>query len=282
MFTRACHAMMIGLGLYGSLTAYAAAQQKAGRDVVYEAARNRVGLLRYCREEKLLSAEVADIAIRVMQGELEAEPAAGQPLARKYGDYAEQDGEDGVLGPDSKRDVATFARSFKTTQTELCREWARESLRGFKGRGVQQAEPAPAVRPAAPPLAGAAKTADPSYLPPATSAVPKVAAPAPVAKPVPPASKAPPLVITTAPTPQPLVIATVPVAKAPPPITPPSAESRRAPPITAATVMIIPPSAPPPRPAPVAAQSPAPAYAAPAELHQSRPPAFVPSDVQCP
>ena len=278
MFTRAC---LIGLGLYGSLAAYAAAQQKAGRDVVYEAARNRVGLLRYCREEKLLSAEVADIAIRVMRGELEAEPAAGQPLARKYGDYAEQDGEDGVLGPDSKRDVATFARSFKTTQTELCREWARESLRGFKGRGTQQAEPAPAVRPAAPPQAGAAKPADPSYLPPATSAVPKLAAPAPAAKPVPPASKASPLVITTAPVPKPLVIATVPVAKAPP-ITPPPAEPRRAPPITAATVMIIPPSAPPPRPAALAAQSPAPAYAAPAELRQSRPPAFVPSDVQCP
>jgi len=277
MFTRAC---LIGLGLYGSLAAYAAAQQKAGRDVVYEAARNRVGLLRYCREEKLLSAEVADIAIRVMRGELEAEPAAGQPLARKYGDYAEQDGEDGVLGPDSKRDVGTFAKSFKTTPTELCREWARESLRGVKGRSVQQAEPAPVPKSSAPASTIVAKPAAPSYLPPGSnSAVPKAAASAPAAKPV---SPAPPLVITTAPAPKPLVIATVPAAKAPPPITPLPAEARGVPPITAATVMIIPPSAPPPLPAPVAAQSPAPAYAAPAELRQSRPPAFVPSDVQCP
>lgn len=278
MFTRACHALMIGLGLYGSLAAYAAAEQKAGRDVVYEAARNRVGLLRYCREEKLLSAEVADIAIRVMQGELEAEPAASLPIARKYGDYAEQDGEDGVLGPDSKRDVATFAKSFKTTPTELCREWVRESLRGFKGRGVRQAEPAPsAVRPAAPPSASAAAApAAPSYLPPATSAVPKAVAPLPVAKPVP----TPPLVITTAPATRPVVIATVPAAKAPPPITPEPPVIKGAPPITAATVMIIPPSAPP-RPVP-AAQSPAPSHLGPAEARQSRPPAFVPSEVQCP
>jgi hypothetical protein len=161
MFRRASHVMMLGLGLYGGDIASAGAQQKSGRDVVYEAARNRIGLLRHCRDTGLLDKPIADVAIQVTEGELASFPAADTPLGRRYGDAAEKDGEAGVLGPDSKRDMAAFAALFKTTPANLCREWAVESLRGVKGRSIQQAEPREPARPAPPPVSTATVTAAP-------------------------------------------------------------------------------------------------------------------------
>ena len=130
---------VFGLSLYGSLITPASPEQNKGRDIVYEAARNKIGLLRFCRSERLLDRTTADVAIKVSESGLNAFPAPKTRMARVGGDDAQAQGEAGVLGPDGKRDLADFAVHFKTTPAALCKEWAAEGLRGVKGRSLQQA-----------------------------------------------------------------------------------------------------------------------------------------------
>ncbi len=128
---------VLGLSLFGSLTTSASAQQNDGRDIFYESARNKIGLLRFCARKALLDAETADIAIKVSEDGLGDYPPRN-PAAQQRGDVAETDGEAGILGPDGRRGIADFADRFNTTAAALCRDWANESLRGVKGRSAQE------------------------------------------------------------------------------------------------------------------------------------------------
>jgi hypothetical protein len=143
---------VFGLSLYGSLITPARPEQNKGRDIVYESARNRIGLLRFCRSTALLDRSTADVAIKVSERGLNALPTP-ETRAARAGDDAQAQGEAGVLGPDGKRDIADFAVHFKTTPGALCKEWAAESLRGVKGRSLQQQ--APRTTSATPPTAPA-------------------------------------------------------------------------------------------------------------------------------
>jgi hypothetical protein len=150
MFERACFAAFL-LGLVAFAPRVASAQQShPGRDIVYESARNKIGLIRYCRGQGLIDQRSADVALRVAEDGLASYTAAGAPAVRRAGDKAEQDGETGILGPGGKRDIASFAVLFKTTPASLCKEWVADSLRGVKGRSLQAAAPEAPVQPPRP------------------------------------------------------------------------------------------------------------------------------------
>jgi hypothetical protein len=142
MLSRPCLVVFCSLGIFVNTLAPTHAQPPGnGRDVVYEAARNKIGLLRYCRQASLLDPETADDAILTAENGLSAFPADAAPAARGYGDQAEDEGESGILGPNSKRDILAFARQFNTTPASLCEEWAAESLRSVKVQNVRRLEP---------------------------------------------------------------------------------------------------------------------------------------------
>jgi hypothetical protein len=101
-------------------------QQDPGRDVLYEMARNKVGLLRYCKQQDLLDAKVADDAIEGAQGGVSAITAFREtPVSRRDGDLAEKNGEAGLWGA-SRSPMEKMAQSFVQTPRELCKQWAEE------------------------------------------------------------------------------------------------------------------------------------------------------------
>jgi len=112
-------AAIAGLGLCIAWSSAAPAQQQGG-DLRYETIRNKVGLLRYCRDKGLLDAATTDKAIRQAQGELKPLPA---PADKGRGDAAERAGQAGLFGV-TRRDVATFATLMGTTPAELCQGWS--------------------------------------------------------------------------------------------------------------------------------------------------------------
>jgi hypothetical protein len=138
MFRRSSLPLLLGLCLGASHIIKASAQQNNGSDVVYEAARNKIGLLRYCREKALLDPATAATAIQVSENDLSLFASTRAPLAKQRGDQAEKEGRAGILGPNSKRDIATFAALFHTTPAGLCKEWADDNLRGVKGRSLRR------------------------------------------------------------------------------------------------------------------------------------------------
>jgi hypothetical protein len=96
--------------------------------VVYEAARNKIGLISHCRDNALLATDIADQAVTTLRSGLPKRPTSN-PLAGENGDRAQQAGEDGFLDAGRKRDITSVARLFRTSPADLCREWADETLR---------------------------------------------------------------------------------------------------------------------------------------------------------
>jgi hypothetical protein len=110
------------------------AQQVSENGVVYEAARNKIGLIRYCRKNELLDPAIADQASTAVEAGLRKLPPS-DTLAREQGDRAQQAGEDGFWDVGRKRDIASVAKLFRTTPADLCQEWAGETLRVQERRG---------------------------------------------------------------------------------------------------------------------------------------------------
>jgi hypothetical protein len=104
------------------------AEQSSEGGVVYEAARNKIGLIRHCRSNRLLDPAVADQAIRAVETGLRKHPPVSV-TAKVEGDRAQQAGEDGYWEIARRRNIASVARLFRTTPADLCREWADETLR---------------------------------------------------------------------------------------------------------------------------------------------------------
>jgi hypothetical protein len=128
MFPVPSPVVLLGLALGILWWHPAMAQQGSDSVVVYEAARNKIGLIRYCRSAKLLDAVVASQAIATMESVLPAPPAS-ETVTIEQGDRAQQAGEDGFWEVGRRRDLASVAKLFRTTPADLCQEWADETLR---------------------------------------------------------------------------------------------------------------------------------------------------------
>jgi hypothetical protein len=162
-----CIAALLALTLYILPLDKTTAQQSEVSVVIYEAARNKIGLMRYCRHNTPLDPAAADKAIEALEADVRAFPLENK-LAREQGDRAEKAGEDGFMEAGRRRDIASFAQLFRTTRADLCKQWAEETLR------VQ------VVRTAAPPVSTATtepQRASPTIARPVLNTAPPDAAP---------------------------------------------------------------------------------------------------------
>ena len=127
------------------------AQEFSESGVVYEATRNKIGLIRYCRDNQLLAPAIADQTVAAMGAGLSKLPP-GETFDRERGDRAQQAGEDGFWDVGRRRYIASIANLFRTTPGELCQEWADETLRGQAPRylEVKTVTVAPPIQPIQP------------------------------------------------------------------------------------------------------------------------------------
>jgi hypothetical protein len=121
------------LGLAGAMWVIALAESAAQQpydygNVVYEAVRNKIGLMRYCRNNALLNVSIADRAVAAVRYGL-LKMVLGTGFAKERGDLAEKAGEDGYWEANRRRHMASIAKLFGTTPAGLCQEWAQETLR---------------------------------------------------------------------------------------------------------------------------------------------------------
>jgi hypothetical protein len=137
--------VLLGLTLSFFSSRETMAQQFDENGVVYEAARNKVGLIRYCRKNQLLDQAVADQAITAVEARLRQLPP-GNGSSTEQGDRAQQAGEDGFWEVDRRRDIVGVASLFRTTPADLCKEWADDTLRAqereIDNTTIAEAEPA--------------------------------------------------------------------------------------------------------------------------------------------
>jgi hypothetical protein len=229
--------ILLGLAFCALAPDETMAQRFDESGVVYESARNKIGLIRYCRKSALLDPAIANQAVAAVETGLRT-VSVSDVLTREQGDRAQRAGEDGYWDAGRTRDIAGIAALFRTTPAELCKEWANETVRSQEpGRPVPittiaiadqpivsiepspQVEPAPAERAATrvgrPPAL--ATTLMPAFAPavrpaPASAAT---ATPAPAAIPAAPAVLSAPASVAI-PTPAPAVLKTVRPAPLPP------------------------------------------------------------------
>jgi len=132
MIRRSYFAAMLGLSLCCGHTASASAQQRDGPDTFYAYARNKIGLLHYCRDKALLGQVTADRAAESIALALER-LAVSDDLVKEWGDRAEKAGRAGFWEEaNNRRDLASVAGIFGTTTAGLCKELAGQT------RTVQQ------------------------------------------------------------------------------------------------------------------------------------------------
>ena len=201
MFQVPSFVVLLGLTLCILPSHKTMAQQSNESDVVYEAARNKIGLIRYCRNVGLLDPAIADQAVTAVEAGLR-ELASSETFASEQGDRAQQAGEDGFWEAGRRRDIAGIATLFRTTPADLCQEWAGETVRAQALKPYREVKTITMVVPkpfqpiwqAGPaPVAEPAPVVEPIQVdrPPA-----QAAAPAPVAEPIqvgrPPAQAAAP------------------------------------------------------------------------------------------
>jgi hypothetical protein len=126
-----------GLTLCILLSHQTMARQFSESDVVYEAARNKIGLIRYCRNNDLLHPGIADEAIRAVETLLRELPPSNS-LAGLQGDSALPAGEDGVRDAGRRDEIDRIADLFRTTPADLCQEWASDTLWGQAQRRYRE------------------------------------------------------------------------------------------------------------------------------------------------
>jgi hypothetical protein len=125
-------AAILGLSLCCGQTISASAQQSDGPDGFYEYARNKIGLLRYCRDQALLGQVTADRAVVSIENAL-GRVAVINDLIKERGDKAEKAGQAGLWEEaNGRRDLASVADQFGTTTANLCKELSGQT------RAVQQ------------------------------------------------------------------------------------------------------------------------------------------------
>jgi hypothetical protein len=132
MFRRLYLAAILGLSLCCGQIISASAQQSDGPDAFYEYARNKIGLLRYCRDKALVGQVTADRAGKAIEIALQR-IAVSDDLVKERGDRAEKAGQAGLWEEaNGRRDLASVADHFGTTTANLCKELSGQT------RAVQQ------------------------------------------------------------------------------------------------------------------------------------------------
>ena len=120
-----CLSILLSLAFGATL---AGAQQDPARDLTYEMARNKVGLLRYCKQQSLLEAKIADEAIEGAQGGVGVVTAFRETaVSKRDGDLAEKNGQAGLWGV-LRSPMEQMAESLIMTPTGLCKQWAEEGV----------------------------------------------------------------------------------------------------------------------------------------------------------
>ena len=121
-----CLSILFGLALGTTFAGAQQIQQDPTRDLTYEMARNQVGLLRYCKQQGLLDAKIADEAIEGAQGGVSAVIAFREtPVSKRDGDLAEKNGEAGLWGA-WRSPMKQMAESLIMSPARLCEQWANE------------------------------------------------------------------------------------------------------------------------------------------------------------
>lgn len=119
---------MLTLSLVCGCVERASAQQSDQQDVLYEYARNKIGLLRYCRNQGLIGQGTAESAINAIKLSLKR-LAVTDASVRKRGDRTEKMGEAGFWDAEGKEDLVSVAEHFRTSLASLCKELAGEISR---------------------------------------------------------------------------------------------------------------------------------------------------------
>jgi hypothetical protein len=128
--------------LAASLTAISAhAQQSDTRNPVYEIARNKIGLLRYCRDKGLVDRTSADEALSTEERSLQVLSSLAGPYNQAAGDEAEKRGETGIYGAGSQMPIANMAKTFDTTPEGLCKEWVEDSVNTLRTFRIRKEKP---------------------------------------------------------------------------------------------------------------------------------------------
>lgn len=142
--------LAVMIGIAGAVLLLAsvegAAQQHLDTStVVYEAARNKIGLMRYCRNKELIQAGIADKAAAAVRMGL-VRMAVNPARAKQRGDIAEKAGEEGFWEASRRHDMAAIAGMFGTTPAGLCQEWASETLRSRNMAKLRDVTPAASLQ----------------------------------------------------------------------------------------------------------------------------------------
>ncbi len=117
---------MLGLSICGHV-ASADAQQDDRPNPFYDYARNKMGLLRYCRDHGLVAQVTADKAVKAIEVALRRLPVSGGS-ANDQGDKAERAGAAGFWkDANGNQELASVAKLFGTTTAGLCNVLAGES-----------------------------------------------------------------------------------------------------------------------------------------------------------
>jgi hypothetical protein len=119
---------MLTLSLVCGCPVAATAQQSDQPDVLYEYARNKIGLLYYCRNQGLIGQSTAESAINAIKLSLKR-LAVSDKLVRRRGDRAEEMGEAGFWDADGRENLVGVAKLFRTSLAGLCKELAGEISR---------------------------------------------------------------------------------------------------------------------------------------------------------
>lgn len=149
MFRVPSIAAVLGLALCLHAPQEAISQQFDESGVVFEAARNKIGLILYCRKNALLDPAKADQAVTAIEAGLRNVPVSSS-LAARRGKRAQQAGENGFWDTGRKHNISSIAKQFRTTPKDLCVEWASETVRAHGVRPPMQIETAAILKPALP------------------------------------------------------------------------------------------------------------------------------------
>jgi hypothetical protein len=176
------------LGLSGC-AASASAQQYDELDGFHEYARNKIGLLRYCRDQALIGQVTAERAIKAIEAALRHFPVS-DALVKKRGERAEKLGETGFWeanGKNARADLASVASRTGASTADLCKELAGQTKSNQKPVVAKQISP------------DVTKTQANLYAKSATAAVKPVRAPTAPKKPKPPVAGLKPAAATVTP-----------------------------------------------------------------------------------
>ena len=142
MLGRFSLAVILGVGVQAGAAVPAGAQEDDRQAVLYQSARNKIGLLRWCRDKGFLGQITAERAIDAIDAGARRIPV--NAALKDRGDNAEEIGTAGFWVANGQRELSSVAELFGTTTEALCRELAGQTRKlQSAAKPAQPAEPAP-------------------------------------------------------------------------------------------------------------------------------------------